>query len=141
LDYTIMGNAVNLAARLEGVNKQYGTWILMSEITKNQAGDHFVTRQLDRVRVVGIHEPVRLYELLEEKGWIEPRKQEVLELFHRGLEFFEEKRWKEAIKIFDEALKLDPEDGPAATFKKRCQDFMKKPPAKNWDGVFSLNMK
>ena len=71
MDYTIMGNAVNMAARLEGVNKQYGTWILASELTKNEAGDSFATRQLDRVRVVGIKEPVRLFELVEEHDRID----------------------------------------------------------------------
>ena len=68
MDYTIMGNSVNLASRLEGVNKQYGTWILVSEATRTEAGDSFLFRQLDKVRVVGISNPVRLFELIDEKS-------------------------------------------------------------------------
>jgi adenylate cyclase len=64
-----MGNTVNLAARLEGVNKQYGTWILASEDTIRETGNLLLTRKLDRVRVMGINEPVRLYELLEKRDW------------------------------------------------------------------------
>ncbi|MDX9801730.1 MAG: CHASE2 domain-containing protein [Spirochaetia bacterium] len=141
MDYTIMGNSVNLAARLEGVNKQYGTWLLTSEATADQAGDAFLFRKLDRVRVVGINTPVRLFEIVEEKSAAESKVTEGIEMFHNALEVFEDKEWEKAEKLFSEILKVLPEDGPATTFIDRCQKYIKTPPVANWDGVFNLGVK
>ncbi|WP_319416860.1 CHASE2 domain-containing protein [Marispirochaeta aestuarii] len=141
MDYTIMGNSVNLAARLEGVNKQYGTWILMSEQTREAAGDSFAARQLDRVRVVGIHQPVRLYELIDETEHLDSNTREGLDTFHAALELFEEREWEEAEKLFRAATKLLPEDGPSGFYIERCRKFVSTPPAENWDGVFNLTLK
>ncbi|MCK4541491.1 MAG: CHASE2 domain-containing protein [Spirochaetales bacterium] len=141
MDYTIMGNSVNLAARLEGVNKQYGTWILISEDTYKDAGADFTVRQLDRVRVVGIQKPVRLYELIDEKSCTEAKTMEALEMFHSALELFEQKEWAKAQKNFSTVLKIIPEDGPSNTYIQRCKDYKKKPPSDTWDGVFNLTIK
>jgi len=141
MDYTMMGSAVNLAARLEGVNKQYGTWILISEITQEALGQDFLVRKLDRVRVVGINQPVRLFELIEENGRAESSLEEAVGIFHKGLEQFEAKDWGEARATFGEVLRLLPEDGPAKRYIKSCQEFEAKPPASNWDGVFNLTTK
>jgi adenylate cyclase len=141
MDYTMMGSSVNLAARLEGVNKQYGTWILVSEITQASLGQDFLVRMLDRVRVVGINQPVRLYELIEEKGRAERSVEEAVEIFHKGLEQFEAKDWAGARATFGEVLRLLPEDGPATRYIKSCKEFKTKPPAPNWDGVFNLTTK
>ena len=141
MDYTIMGNSVNLAARLEGVNKQYGTWILMSQPAYESGGNKFVTRMLDRVRVVGIHEPVRLYELVGEPENIDERVLQGLDIFHQGLQLFEAKQWREAEKTFTKVYDFLPEDGPSTTFINRCVDFEKSPPKEGWDGVFSLTVK
>jgi adenylate cyclase len=141
MDYTIMGNSVNLAARLEGVNKQYGTWVLISETTQQEAGPDFTVRKLDRVRVVGIQQPVRLYELVDEKAATEPRVAEGLGFFHHGLELFEKKAWADAQKQFTKALEALPEDGPAQLYIKRCKEYQAKPPQESWDGVFNLTLK
>jgi adenylate cyclase len=141
MDYTIMGNSVNLAARLEGVNKQYGTWTLISEETCNRAGSDFTVRKMDRVRVVGIDEPVRLYELIDEKSVANPDTVEAIQLFHRGLDLFEAREWGAAISEFRKTLKILPGDGPSEVFLRRCQGFQKKPPPASWDGVFKLEMK
>ncbi|MFP4010650.1 MAG: CHASE2 domain-containing protein [Spirochaetaceae bacterium] len=141
MDYTMMGNSVNLAARLEGVNKQYGTWILISETTRNEAGDEFLFRRLDRVRVVGITEPVRLFELVDERSAADGRTAEALEAFEEGLSRFEAHDWQQALEHFEATLEVRPDDGPTKLYAKRCRDFMKKAPPANWDGVYNLSMK
>ncbi len=141
MDYTIMGNAVNLAARLEGVNKQYGTGILISEETYVSGGSNFITRELDRVRVVGINTPVRLYELVEEKSMINNDTLEALEIFHNALGIFEEREWVKAQKNFSKVLKIIPNDGPSKKYIQRCKDMMNTPPRKDWDGVWKLSEK
>ncbi len=141
MDYTMMGSNVNLAARLEGVNKQYGTWILTSEITRAQAGNDIFTRRLDRVRVVGINEPVRLYEIIEEASQAPAELKEAVELFHSGLAWFEKKDWARAAKDFGTVLRMRPNDGPATKYLQRCSEYKVKPPSDNWDGVFNLTEK
>ena len=96
MDYTMMGNSVNLAARLEGVNKQYGTWKLISQYTYGHASNKIFVRKLDQVRVVGIHEPVQLYELLDEKREVKDQIQELVDIFHKGLDRFQLQDWKGA---------------------------------------------
>ncbi len=141
MDYTIMGNSVNLAARLEGVNKQYGTWILVSETTFVEGGAPFAARRLDMVRVVGIQEPVRLYELVDEKRETSSSMQEALEIFDEGLQVFEQRKWKKAKDYFKQVLDIIPQDGPSQFYIERCDKFIKKAPPENWDGVFNLSLK
>jgi adenylate cyclase len=141
MDYTVMGAAVNLASRLEGVNKQYGTYILVSEDTVKEAGDDFVFRQLDRVRPVGMDSAVRLYELQKFKSELTDNDREFLEIFHEALTNFEAKEWTKAAKLFSTGLRLKQEDGPSEMFKRRCEEYQKNPPSANWDGVFALKSK
>jgi adenylate cyclase len=141
MDYTIMGSSVNLAARLEGVNKQYGTWMLMSEATHKEAGESYVCRKLDRVRVVGINEPVRLFELVGNPKFVSGEKKEAVERFHVALEHFEQRDWVAAEGGLKEILRLDPEDGPSVLYAKRCVEYKTSPPAASWDGVYNLSTK
>jgi len=141
MDYTIMGSSVNLASRLEGVNKQYGTWILVSEATRNGCPDRFLFRKLDRVRVVGIQQPVRLYELVGDRGSPDSAQIETIDRFHAALDLFEVKDWARAKAGLEGILKDYPEDGPAKLYLKRCDEYAKTPPSANWDGVFNLTVK
>ncbi|HCM27501.1 MAG TPA: adenylate/guanylate cyclase domain-containing protein [Treponema sp.] len=141
MDYTIMGNAVNLAARLEGVNKQYGSWILASDATKIEAGDDFQSRRFDRVRVVGINTPVQLWEIVDLKADLKDEQLDFLERFEAAHLVFDAMDWKRAAEMFGALSTERPTDGPSATYRRRSEDFLKKAPAANWDGVFSLNEK
>jgi class 3 adenylate cyclase len=141
MNYTIMGNAVNLAARLEGVNKQYGTAILASEATVRETGDQLFTRKLDRVRVVGINEPVRLYELLDTAEHATPHQKELVAIFHEALDNFEKRDWKQAGVGFGKALALKADDSPSKIYYERAVEFSKKPPNNAWDGVYNLTSK
>jgi len=141
MNYTIMGNAVNLAARLEGVNKQYGTWILASENTVRETADALLYRKLDRVRVVGINEPVRLCELLDTADQANDQQKKLVQVFHESLDYFEKRDWTQAEKGFQDALSIIPGDSPSAIYLDRCKQFLTTPPEDNWDGVYNLTSK
>lgn len=141
MDYTIIGDAVNLAARLEGVNKQYGTWICVSEDSVAAAGEDFLFRCLDRIRVVGKSQPIRIYELVDERSALKPEDVEFYARFEEGLKKFENRDWQGAIEVFIRTLKLRPEDGPSKVFKDRSAAYAKSPPPANWDGVYNLTVK
>jgi adenylate cyclase len=136
MDYTIMGSAVNMAARLEGVNKQYRTGgILISEYTKAHIGDEFICRSLDRVRVVGINTPVRLYELLELKS--EPESRDDLDAWEKAIGLFEHGYFGDAEKIFSVLIQEMPQDGTARFYAERCLRYINSPP-REWDGIHNL---
>jgi adenylate cyclase len=141
MDYTIMGNAVNLAARLEGVNKQYGTWILASETTIKDCGNQILARKLDRVRVVGINEPIRIYEPFELTEDASPDQKNLVDTFHHALDEFENRNWKKAAAIFKEALAIRNDDAPSKKFLDRCTKFLEEEPSVSWDGVYNLTEK
>ncbi|MDH5542612.1 MAG: adenylate/guanylate cyclase domain-containing protein [Nitrospinota bacterium] len=141
MDYTMMGDAVNLAARLEGANKPYGTELMVSHYTHNICGHLFDSREIDRLRVVGKQEIITVYELICLKGKIDPKKQNVITLYNDGLGHYKEREWKKAVDKFSEILEFDVNDGPAMTYLERALDFQLKEPPKDWDGVFILTSK
>jgi adenylate cyclase len=141
MDYTVMGSSVNLASRLEGVNKQYGTWVLISEDTLGAAGEGFTVRRLDMVRPAGFQYAVRLYELIDEKKATDDITMDAIEFFHRGLSRFENKDWEGALENFSETIRLLPQDGPCGIYIRRCREYMENPPPQSWDGIFNLPMK
>ncbi|MCL2759785.1 MAG: adenylate/guanylate cyclase domain-containing protein, partial [Treponema sp.] len=141
MNYTIMGNAVNLAARLESVNSQYGTWMLASEETVKQTGDAVLYRKLDRVRVVGINEPVRLCELIDIADHATEQDKNLVTVFHQALECFEKREWKQAMEGFNETLKIKPDDVPSTLYLDRLKQFSVSMPSESWDGVYNLKSK
>jgi class 3 adenylate cyclase len=138
MNYTIISNAVNLAARLEGVNKLYGTWIITSEDTVKELHGKFLCRKLDRIRVVGINEPVRIYEVIDFMHDAPEQMHERIELFHGALDLFESRRWKEAEGAFKHLLDLYPKDKPSYLYHHRSHKFQSDAPGADWDGVFDM---
>jgi adenylate cyclase len=142
MNYTIMGNAVNLAARLEGINKQYNTGgILISEYTKNEIGDEFICRSLDRVRVVGINTPLRLYELLGLRNDANISLSDGLATWESALALYEQRDFSAAADIFSGIAAGNEQDGVARLYRDRCLEYVAEPPPGDWDGVNNLTSK
>jgi len=140
-DYTMIGDPVNVAARLEGVNKQYQTSTMLSEFTYELAKNDIEVRELDSIRVVGKNEPIKIYELLGRKGEMEDNIRLILPHFKKGLEHYKNQQWEEGITCFENALNLYEDDGPSLTYFERCITFQYHPPPPDWDGVFAMRTK
>jgi adenylate cyclase len=139
-DYTVMGDNVNLSSRLEGINKEYKTNIVISEFTYAIVKDELYCRELDSVRVVGKKLPVKIYELLSEKRDEEPYRQFV-EPFEAGLAKYKQCLWDDALSSFQKVLAIRPDDPPAKLYITRCRELKEDPPAQPWDGVFTMEHK
>jgi len=138
--YTVMGDSVNLGSRLEGINKEYHTRIIISEFTQKEVKDSFVTREVDWVRVKGKAQPVRIFELIAESS-VAPETGQMLKHFETGFQLYHERRFQEAIAAFNDALKIKPDDGVSQLYVERCEDYLKEPPGENWDGVCTMTHK
>ena len=141
MDYTMMGDVVNLAARLEGANKFYKTYSMISGSTYELTKEDVDSRQLDIIRVVGKKEPVPVHELLARKNETSSEMSGVVEQYLKGLKLYQDKNFADAVKEFEKVLTIDPEDGPSLTYVKRCGMFIETPPEKDWDGVFTFTEK
>jgi len=141
MDYTMMGDTVNTAARLEGVNKVYGTYTLVSETTYRAAGQGFIFREIDKINVVGKKEPISVYQLLGIAGDSDARMRQVCDLYARGLQAYQSQEWAQAIGFFNALLKIAPEDGPSLSLLGRCQTLRDNPPGKDWNGTFVIKHK
>ena len=141
MSYGMNGDAVNLAARLEGANKFYGTWSMIAESTYLQAKDAIEAREMDFIQVVGRKTPVKVYELLGIKGCLETEKQKVIETYLEGLEYYKKGDWGNAILLFRKTLQIDPNDGPAKVLLNRCLELEQSPPDGQWQGIYTLSFK
>lgn len=140
--YGVLGDHVNLGSRLEGLNKSYGTKILIGENTAQMVEKSFLLREIDMVQVVGRVQAVRIYELLAKAGTPLPVQQEkAFSYYAAGLEAYRARCWDEALKLFNESLALWPEDGPSRTMMDRCRMYQKTPPPEDWDGVYEATQK
>jgi len=139
-DYTVMGDNVNLGSRLEGINKEYGTNIVISEYTYERVKDSFFCRELDSVRVKGKLLPVRIYELLGEKKDSEKREG-YIKTFEEGLANYKQGLWDDAILSFKRVLEIHPGDYPSEMYIERCENLKQNPPEDGWDGVYTMTKK
>ena len=141
MNFTCMGDGVNLASRLEGANKEYGTMMMVSDNTYQRVKHVVRGRFLDFLAVKGKKEPVKVHELVckigdEPEGWFEKT-----ELYDKAIQLHLERKWDEAIATFEEVLKLDPNDGPSKTYITRCNEYKVNPPPEGWDGRYILTHK
>jgi adenylate cyclase len=137
-NYTILGDNVNLASRLEGVNKEYGTLTIASEDTWQKAAGGAQGRELDCIRVKGKSAPVAIYEVAALPGELPPRTLEVFTAYGEGLRAYRERRWTEAVALFEGILRDEPQDGPSVTMKSRAEEYARNPPPEDWDGVYTM---
>ena len=136
--YAAIGDTTNLASRLEGVNKVYGTTVIVSEETHRLGQDVVEARELDTVIVVGKSEPIRIFELLGPAGSLEGGALELKSLYLQGLEAYRQQDWDTAERRFHECLRLHPDDGPSRVLLERIATFREVAPTPGWNGVWRL---
>jgi adenylate cyclase len=138
--YTVMGDAVNLASRLEGITKEYGAGVLVGEVTKEDAPE-FVYRELDLVRVKGKDKPVAIFEPLGLAGEVEPAVHEEIKLFQQALRMYRKQEWDKAeLQLFN-LLKIAPQSRLYEVYGERVAYYRNNPPGESWDGVFAFKTK
>ena len=139
--YTVIGDAVNLGARLEGAAKQYGVRILISDKTYEMAAAVVEVRELDFIRVTGKTEPVRVFEVLGRRGELTTDRSTLRDQFQEGLAYYRAGQWDSAERLFQQCLTIDPSDTASRLFVERVAHFRREPPAAPWDGVWTLSHK
>ena len=141
MSYTVMGDTVNLASRLEGANKVYGGRILVSEATAAGAAAAIEAREIDRVVTLGQTQPQAVFEVMGRKGELTAAQLELRVRFSEGLAAYRAQRWDESRGAFSAALQAVLEDGPSMTFIKRLDSQPTAPPSESWDGSWRLEQK
>ena len=142
-DYTVLGDSVNLGARLEGITKQYGVKIICSEFTKAALKNPkaFLLRELDDIQVKGKNEPVKIFECMRSSPERTPIFTELIGQYEQALQFYRSQDWTRAEGAFMKCLQIRPDDGPSTEFLERCQYLREHSPGDNWNGVWVMKTK
>ncbi len=140
-DYTVMGDNVNLASRLEGANKIFKTHIMISDTTYEAAKNDIETRPLDWLRLKGKAVPLLVHELVARKNELTPEQKKAFSFYQEGLAQYKEKKFKQALSKFKKSLESLPNDVPSKMFIQRCEGFIAAPPPPEWDGVYVMTTK
>jgi len=140
-NYTVLGDSVNLASRLEGANKFYDTRILIGEDTVSGLDGEFVVRLIDVVKVKGKELPEKIYDLIDLRENASEKLMEFLSFYNDGIKFIDGRNWENAVAKFKKALSVIPSDKPSQIHLARCEQYIKTPPPETWDGSYSLESK
>ncbi len=142
MEYTAIGDSVNLASRLESATKFYGSKILLSEFTRSDLTHKTLLREIDLLRVQGRQEPVAIYEAMDHLTETTfPNLSTVVERYADGIRHYRAREFKDALSCFKEALTLNPNDHPSRLYVERCEHFIAIPPPPDWDGVWTMTTK
>ncbi len=141
MDFTAIGDTVNLSARLEGVNKAYGTTNIMSEYTWEYVKDDYFFRELDFIRVKGKNKPIRVFTLIDRKDAATESQQAIENMFSKGITAYRNRQWGDAVGLFKQVLELNPDDSPATAYIERCKLLKTTPELVDSQGVFTFKTK
>ncbi|MEO1760680.1 MAG: GAF domain-containing protein [Cyanobacteria bacterium J06629_18] len=139
MDYTVIGDGVNLSSRLEGTTKEYGCDIVLSEFTYQLCSDRVVVRELDKIRVKGKHQAVKIYELIGDRTTsLDANTQEFLSYYHAGRVAYSSRNFPQALICFEAAKKIRPKDQATSIHIGRCNKYLRQPPEESWSGVWTM---
>jgi adenylate cyclase len=139
MDYTVIGDSVNLSSRLEAVTKEYGCDIILSEFTYQMCSDRIWVRQLDKIRVKGKHQPVSIYQLIGDRSTpLNDNTQEFLYHYHTGRAAYLSRDFSQAIACFEAAKCIQPKDQAVDIHLERAFNYLQKPPPDSWDGIWTM---